>query len=66
MSYGYDVKAAWGRTASYVDRIFKGAAPSELPGEQVDRFQFMINLKTANTIGFDPASLLSRADEVIQ
>jgi putative ABC transport system substrate-binding protein len=57
---------AWSRAASYVNRIFKGAAPSELPVEQVDRFQFIINLKTANAIGFDPTSLLSRADEVIQ
>jgi len=66
MSYGVDAKTAWGRAASYVNRIFKGAVPSELPVEQVDRFQFIINLKTANTIGFDPTSVLSRADEVIQ
>jgi hypothetical protein len=62
----YDAKTAWDRAVTYVDRIFKGAAPSGLPVEQLDRFQFIINLKTANAIGFDPTSLLSRADEVIQ
>ena len=53
MSYGYDNLATWARVGSYVDRILKGANPAELPVEQVDRFQFVINLKTARAIGFD-------------
>jgi len=47
MSYGYDNRAAWPRAASHVDRIFKGANPAELPVEQADRFQFIINMKRA-------------------
>jgi putative tryptophan/tyrosine transport system substrate-binding protein len=54
MSYGYDSRVNWRRAASHVDRIFKGANPAELPVEQVDRFYFVINMKTA------------RADEVIE
>ena len=66
MSYGYDPRVTWSRAASYVDRIFKGANPAEIPVEQVDRFQFIINLKTARAISLDLTSLLSRADEVIE
>ena len=67
MSYGYDNRASWRRAASHVDRIFKGANPAELPVEQVDRFQFIINLKTARAIGLDlPQGLLARADELIE
>jgi putative ABC transport system substrate-binding protein len=66
MSYGFDPRMTWNRAGSYVDRIFKGASPAELPVEQVDRFQLVINQMTARAIGFDAASLLSRADEVIE
>ena len=67
MSYGNDVVASWGRTASYVDRIFKGGNPAETPVEQVDQFLFIINLKTAKALGLTvPPSLLARADEVIE
>jgi putative tryptophan/tyrosine transport system substrate-binding protein len=56
----------WRRAGSYVDRIFKGAKAAELPVEQVDRFQLIINQKTARAIGFDTTSIVSRADEVIE
>ena len=66
MSYGYDSVATWARAGSYVDRILRGANPAELPVEQVDRFQLVINQKTARAIGLDMTSLESRADEVIE
>src|SRR5262245_46866881 len=67
MSYGYNNRASWRRAASHVDRIFKGANPAELPVEQVDRFQFVINMKTARAIGLDlPPALVARADEIIE
>lgn len=67
MSYGYDNTVSWRRATSYVDRIFKGANPAEMPVEQIDRFHFIINLKTARAIGLDlPQPLLVRADEVIE
>jgi ABC-type uncharacterized transport system substrate-binding protein len=67
MSYGYDNRATWRRATSHVDRIFKGANPAELPVEQADRFQFIINLKTAKVLGLTiPPALLARADEVIE
>jgi putative ABC transport system substrate-binding protein len=67
MSYGYDNKATWRRAAAHVDRIFKGANPAELPVEQADRFQFIINMKTARAFGLDlPPTLVARADEVIE
>ena len=67
MSYGYDNRASWRRAASHVDRIFKGANPAELPVEQVDRFYFVINMKTARVMGLDlPPALVARADELIE
>jgi putative ABC transport system substrate-binding protein len=67
MSYGNDAIADWRRTASYVDRIFKGASPAETPVEQVDKHLFIINLKTAKALGLTiPPALLGRADEVIE
>jgi ABC-type uncharacterized transport system substrate-binding protein len=67
MSYGPDLKESFERAASMVDRIFKGAKPSDLPFEQPTRYLFVINLKTAKSIGLElPPTLLALADEVIE
>ncbi len=67
MSYAPDLDESFGRVAALADRIFKGAAPAQLPFEQPTRFKFALNLKTAKAIGLDvPPTLLSRADEVIE
>jgi putative tryptophan/tyrosine transport system substrate-binding protein len=67
MSYGPDLKESFERVASMVDRIFKGAKPADLPFEQPTRYLFVINLKTAKSIGLElPPTLLALADEVIE
>ena len=67
IGYGYDFRNSWRRAPAYIDRILRGAKPSDLPVEQPNKFELVINLKTAKVLGLKiPQSLLLRADEVIQ
>jgi putative ABC transport system substrate-binding protein len=67
LAYAADESALWRRAAVFVDKIFKGARPGDLPIEQAARFEFLINLKTAKALGLTiPPAVLARADEVIQ
>ena len=67
MSYGTNIIAVYRRVAIYVDKIFRGAKPSELPVEQPTNFEFLINLNAAKQIGVTiPPNVLARADRVIK
>jgi putative ABC transport system substrate-binding protein len=67
VSYGADIPAMYQGAASYVDRILRGARPSELPVQFATKFDLVVNLRTAKAIGLAvPQSILARADEVIE
>jgi ABC transporter substrate binding protein len=67
LSYGPNFPVLWRRAADFVDKILRGAKPSDLPVEQPTKFDFIINLTTAKVLGLEiPPTLLAIADEVIE
>jgi putative ABC transport system substrate-binding protein len=66
-SYGANVEAMFSKSAEYVDKILKGADPANLPVEQPTTFEFVLNLKTAKSLGLSiPEAVIARADRIIE
>jgi putative tryptophan/tyrosine transport system substrate-binding protein len=67
MAYGANIRDLFRRAATYVDRILKGTSPADLPVERPTKFDFAINLHTAETLGLTmPRSVLLQATELVQ
>ena len=67
MAYAFEAGDVRRRVADYIDRIFKGARPAELPFQQPTKFELVINMKTAKALGLTiPQTLLLRADQIIE
>ena len=67
MAYGVNFSDLFRRAGAYIDKILTGTAPSDLPISQPEKFELVVNLKTANALGLAiPASLLALADELIE
>jgi ABC-type uncharacterized transport system substrate-binding protein len=66
-SYGPNLQSMWKRSAQYVDRIFRGTDPADFPNEQPTVFEFVLNLKTANSLGLSiPEAVILRADRIVE
>ena len=67
LSYGYDYSVLFKRAATLIDRILKGAKPADIPVEQVNVYEFIVNLRTARALGIElPRTLMLQATRVIE